>query len=147
MFNKTIAITAALALTLSITSIAYANEKDLTIFNRPINTQVLELSEQSNDNVRDDMFTIMQKYGYGELITGVENGNYEAMDDFMNNISEEDYQKMIDIMNDSGYGDMAAMMGSIGREQMIEMHNSMGGSRSCHGSNKNSKGMMGGSFY
>lgn len=32
---------------------------------------------------------------------------------------------------------MANMMESIGREGMIEMHNSMGGAEACHGSNKN----------
>lgn len=60
------------------------------------------------------------------------------MNEFMYNLSEEDYQKMTDIMKENGYGFMAQMMESIGREGMIEMHNSMSGMHS------GDSGMMGG---
>ncbi|MDF2821302.1 MAG: hypothetical protein K0R15_1743 [Clostridiales bacterium] len=76
MINKKIAFAAVITLTLGVTTIAYANEKDLAMFNRPNNTQKQELRERRKDNGRDDMFTIMQKYGYGELIDEVENGNF-----------------------------------------------------------------------
>ncbi|MDF2821301.1 MAG: hypothetical protein K0R15_1742 [Clostridiales bacterium] len=53
---------------------------------------------------------------------------------------------MVTFMIENGYEDMAARMQSIGREQMIEMHNYMRESGGCHGNNKNRKGMMGGRF-
>lgn len=80
-----------------------------------------------NDDHYDDMIDIMKENGFKALADNMENGNYEYMDEFMNNITEEDYNKMIDAMKENGYGYMAEMMESIGREEMIEMHNSMHG--------------------
>lgn len=155
MIKKVIGITTAAVLTLGIASFAYANEKDDKAVNQPIKTEITTIANQSKDDIYDDMLDIMKKNGYKDLAKEVEKGNYKAMDDFMNNITEEDYQKMIDIMKESGNDNMARMMEGIGREEMIEMHKSMGGAESCHGSNgsvgntksnRSFNGMMNGNF-
>ncbi|WP_300383844.1 hypothetical protein [Clostridium sp.] len=151
MIKKVIAITTIMALTLGVTSLAYANGKDDKVVNKSIEVEASTISNQvqdkKNSDIRgagnnymmdirnSDMIDIMYENGYEDLANEVRNGNYKAMDDFMNNITEEDYQKMIDIMRENGYGNMTRMMENIGREEMIEMHNSMGGAESCHGTN------------
>lgn len=90
-----------------------------------------------------EMIKIMREYGYKDLAKAAEKGDYKTIDEFMNNLTDEDYQNMIDIMKQSGYEDMARMMESISREDMIKMHNAMGGSQACHGENNISNSMMG----
>lgn len=77
----------------------------------------------------EEMTQIMKDNGFEDMAKWMEEGDFKAMDDFMNNMSEEDYEKMIDLMSENGYGHMSRMMDSIGREDMINMHNSMMGSR------------------
>jgi hypothetical protein len=84
------------------------------------------------------MIKIMRENGDKDAARYMQTGNYDAMTDYMNNISQEDYDKMIEIMNNNGYEYMGQMMESIGREGMIQMHNSMG---AMHGG---SNSMMGG---
>lgn len=88
-----------------------------------------------------DMIQIMRDNAYKDMARYMQIGDYEAMNEFMDNMTEEDYDKMIDIMNNNGYGYMGQMMESIGREEMIEMHNSMSG---MHGSYGNRNNMMSG---
>lgn len=134
MIKKVIGITIAAVLTLGIASFAYANEKGNKVVNQPVKTGIATIANKSENNRNNDMLDIMRRNGYEDVVKEVEKGNYEALDDFMNNITEEDYQKMIDIMKESGNEDMARMMEGIGREEMIQMHKSMGGAESCHGS-------------
>ena len=135
MSKKVIAITTIMVLTLGVTSLAYAKEKDDKEINQSVKMNDSIISNQIQNNRKNNMMDIMEKNGYEDLANEVKNGNYESMDDFMNNITEEDYQKMIDIMRENGYEDMTRMMESIGREEMIEMHNAIGGAESCHGEN------------
>ena len=95
---------------------------------------------QKND-IQDDMLKLMKKNGFEDVAKAVEKGDYKAMDEFMNNISDEDYQKMIDIMKNNGYEGMARMMESMGKDQMVQMHNAMGGAAGCHSGTTG--GMMG----
>lgn len=91
-----------------------------------------------------DMVKIMRDNGFKDAARYMQTRNYDAMANYMNNLSQENYDKMIEIMNNNGYGYMGQMMKSIGREGMIQMHNSM---RSIQGSNVNSgnyNNMMGG---
>jgi len=76
--------------------------------------------------IYQDMIKIMRDNGFKEMARYMQTGDYASMTDYMNNISQEDYAKMIEIMNNNGYGQMGQMMKLIGREGMIEMHNSMG---------------------
>lgn len=151
MNKKLIAITAVIVLTLGATSIAYADEYKKATMNEPaisqIQTKEVKVKDKGEDKDLKDMYRLMEKYGYEDLMDEVEQGNYEAMDEFMNNMTDEDYQNMIDIMKESGYEGMAEMMESIGRDEMIDMHNSMGGAAGCHQTGETTTGMMGRNIY
>lgn len=97
---------------------------------------------------RKDMIKIMRDNGFKDAARYMQTGDYQKMNDFMNNLSEEDFQKMIEIMKDNGYESMAQMMESLGKEGMIQMHNSMGGMNGegtgMSSMHAGSSGMMGG---
>ncbi|MDD7795538.1 hypothetical protein [Clostridium sp. 'White wine YQ'] len=100
-----------------------------------INANNSSLNENSNDinQTYKNMAKIMKDNGFEDGARYMQTGNYTAMADYMNKLSQEDYDKMISIMKDNGYGYMAQMMESIGKEGMVQMHNSMIG----NGSNSN----------
>jgi len=127
MIIKKILIGTALILALGTTTIAFAKEN-----NSNRNATENDRSDINNSTIGNSMYSMMEQYGYGDLVQDMKGGNYTAMNNFMNNLSDEDYQKMIDIMKDYGYTNMAVMMKSIGKEGMIARHNSMGGATSCH---------------
>ncbi len=78
------------------------------------------------------MVDLMEENGFPEATKAMEDKDFDSMDDYMNNMTDEDYEKMIDIMNNNGHKGMANKMKLVGKEKMIEMHNSMGGARACH---------------
>lgn len=80
----------------------------------------------------NSMFSIMIQYGYGDFTKDIKDGDNKAMDEYMNNLSNEDYQKMIEIMKENGYENMASAMESIGKDEMISMYNAMGGTAGCY---------------
>lgn len=127
MFIKKLLIGTALVLALGTTAIAFAKEN-----NSNANAQEVERSNLRNSFSENSMFSMMEQYGYSDLVQDIKEGNYVAMDDFINNLSDEEYQKMIDMMKGNSYGNMAGMMESIGKDGMIEMHKSMGGVAGCH---------------
>ena len=90
----------------------------------------------NRDNIDKDnysrMIDLAKENGFSEVAKAIEDRDFDSMDDFMNNMYEEDYEKMIDIMSNNGHKGMANRMKLIGREKMIEMHNSMGGAQACH---------------
>lgn len=129
MSIKKIVIGTALFLSLGVSSIAFA-KADIR-FNK-VKVQEIEDNDREKSLSRNSMFDMMEQYGYGDLVQDMEEDNYEAMDEFMNNISDADYQNMITMMEEYGYRNMARTMERIGREEMITMHNSMGGAASCH---------------
>lgn len=94
-------------------------------------------------NSYKDMIKIMREYGYKDLAKAAEKGDYKTIDEFMNNLTDEDYQNMIDIMKQSGYDGMARMMETVSKEDMIQMHNAMGGAEACHGETSTGSSMMG----
>ncbi|WFD09663.1 TMEM14 family protein [Tepidibacter hydrothermalis] len=116
-----------------ITGFAYANSKP---------NLVKEENKARIEGKLDEkeMIKIMKKNDFKDVAKTLEKKDYEAMDEFMNNMTDDDYQKMIEIMRKGGYESMANRMESISREDMIEMHNAMGGSESCHGYNNNMMG-------
>ncbi len=73
------------------------------------------------------MIDIMRSNGLGDAASAMENKDFNAMNDFMKNLTDEQYNKMIDIMQNNGYGSMAKMMQSVSKDEMINMHNSMMG--------------------
>jgi hypothetical protein len=135
-----------------VTGMAYANTKDNVTEASNVkiesylnsNTDITKVESKKINELdfeQKEMVRLMKEYGFDGMAKALENRDYKAMDEFMNNMTDEDYQKMIDIMRNSGYDSMANMMGSIDRESMIKMHNAMGGSGACHGDSNNN--MMG----
>jgi len=143
--GKIIAILSAAVITAgSMGVVAFAENLDWEASKDPQTPPTQQISKDIIKNVspsqdeRQDMIDIMLENGFQDAAQYMLIGDYEKMNDFMNNLSEEDYQKMIDLMRDNGYDEMAQMMESVGREDMIEMHNSMD-ANFMHGA-----GMMGG---
>lgn len=85
-----------------------------------------------------NMVDIMKENGFEDAARYMQTGDYDKMNEFMSSLTEEDYQKMIDIMKENGYDSMAQMMQFIGREGMVQMHNSM------YSTSSQNFGMMGG---
>ena len=133
---------AAVAITVvSIGGFALASDANSDIINN-ISPRVGAFSRNGNNCGGEDMIEIMEENGFEDMARAMEQGDFEAMDDFMNNITEEEYEQMLDLMRENGYGNMTRMMESIGREDMINRHNSMMGGRR----KSNSTGNMMGRF-
>lgn len=79
-----------------------------------------------NDDTYKAMIDIMRENGF-EAAKAMENRDYAAMNDFMNSLTGEQYNQMIEMMKNNGYSGMANIMSSIGRDGMLDMHNSMMG--------------------
>ena len=124
MMIKKLLIGTALVLALGTTTIAFAK-----VNNSNGNTQEIDINDSTTEN---SMYSMMEQYGYGDLVQDMKDGNYTDMNYFMDNLSEEDYQKMLDIMNDYGYTNMYGMMNSFGKEGTIALYNSMGGAAGCY---------------
>ncbi len=106
-----------LVLALGSTNIAFAKE------NRN--------QRQINKSSAITMNSMMGQYEYDKLPRDNKNGGYVAMNDFMNNLSDDDYQKMIGFMREYGYGNMDSIMERIDKDGMISMHSAMGDAVSC----------------
>jgi hypothetical protein len=128
----------------TLTGFAYANS--VKTFGNELSQSKVEqnIERKENKDIYKDMIKIMRKNGYKDLAKAMETNDYKTMDDFMKNMTDEDYKNMINIMKENGYGYMANMMESFSREEMIQMHNSMGGAENCHSSDtEGNRGMMG----
>lgn len=131
MNKKIICITAGAVLVLGMTSLSYANSNLNTVKkvkNQPyesIITKSFVINNESRKGSYNEMLDLMRDNGFNDIADDMENGNYESMDEFMNNMTDEEYQKMIDIMRDVNPR-MVNMMETSDKEEMIEMHNS------CH---------------
>jgi hypothetical protein len=75
----------------------------------------------------NSMIKVMQDNGFAKPAQYMKDKDYKAMDNYMDNITDEDYSRMTDAMRQNGYGDMADAMQSIGKGNMIKMHNTSGG--------------------
>ncbi|AOY77747.1 hypothetical protein [Clostridium formicaceticum] len=142
MKKKTLVmITAALVVTISIGGYVFAQGSNGERFDSNSEKIATEESAAPNNHCgnSEEMVELMKENGFGDMAQWMEEGNFKAMDEFMNNLSEEDYNRMMDLMNENGYSNMSRMMESIGRDGMIEMHNSMMGS---NGSKFNMMGNM-----
>lgn len=135
MNKKIIGITAGAVLILGMTSLTYANSNPNAV-NKAKNQQyesIITKSSAINNESRkasyNEMLDLMRENGFKGIADDMENGNYKSMDQFMNNMTDEEYQKMIDVMREVNPR-MSNMMESFDKEEMIEMHNS------CHGSRR-----------
>ncbi|MVX62106.1 hypothetical protein GKZ28_00125 [Clostridium chromiireducens] len=129
MKKKIIVLALAGIITISGVSLAYAeNRNDIGLNN--YNGKMMRMmgsGVQSSDDI-NKMIDIMNENGFTDEANAMRNGDINTMKKLMTNISEKDYEKMIDIMQNNGYGSMAKMMQSIGKENMVKVHQSMMGS-------------------
>lgn len=146
MKKKVMVLIIASVLTVGAISVAYAtgrNDASFNNFSRPMmsiqNSEfkssynnrgtmmgIQNAGIQSNDSF-NNMIELMKDNGFNDEANAMANRDFDAMNKFMTNISDEDYEKMIDIMGENGYGYMANMMQDVSREDMIEIHQSMMG--------------------
>ena len=111
-------------------------DRDLELKDNSENTNYNKNSANNpSKDMNQGMVKIMRNNGFKDAARYMQTGDYDAMTDYMETLSDEDYELMIEIMNNNGYEHMGQMMESLGREGMIQMHNSMG---------VNSSNMMGG---
>lgn len=75
----------------------------------------------------EEMIQVMKDNGFAETAAFIEIGDYEGMNEWMKNLTDEEYNKMLEVMKDNDYGNMVNMMESMGKEDMLKMHNSMMG--------------------
>ena len=122
MTIKKAAIGLALFLAFGSTMIAFAKEDE----------QSQTVNETVGKPTINSRYSMMNQYGYGDFVRDIDEGDYEAMDEYMNQLSDEDFQKMIDYMRENGYEDMASAMERIGKDGMISMHNAMGEGAGCY---------------
>ncbi|MBB6215434.1 5,10-methenyltetrahydromethanopterin hydrogenase [Anaerosolibacter carboniphilus] len=108
------------------TSAGYANS--INEIQKPIAITTTQ-SIDAKENIVDRMTNMMKQNGFGNMAEAMEKRDYKAMDDFMNNMTDEDYNDMIEMMKGNGYEGMARMMESMDKDAMIQMHNSMGGAQ------------------
>jgi hypothetical protein len=112
-------------LTLGVVTVAYAQD---TISSNVSNYRMSMMSQYSTKNdTYNNMINIMRNNGFEDAEDAMGNKDFNAMNDFMNNLTDEQYNKMIDIMQNNGYGSMAKMMQSVSKDEMINMHKSMMG--------------------
>lgn len=82
-----------------------------------------------------EMLNLMRTNGFSRCSRFMQTGNYQDMNEWMNNLSQEDFETMRKLMEDSGYTDMTQMMNVFGVDGMFKMHNSSNGFKG--------RGMMG----
>ncbi len=123
-------------------------EANKTVTNREyINSARNEYTNRHNELYCDgygheNMMSIMRENGFNDMARYMEEGNFQAMNNWMNNMSDEDYSEMIDIMEQNRYGNMPRMMdiinengyeyrqrpvNSIDKQDRLETHNHMMG--------------------
>lgn len=95
-----------------------------------------------NSNTYSNMINLMKQNGFEAGAKAMQSRDFNAMSKFMSNITDEDYKKMIDIMNNNGYGAMAKLMGSVSRQGMVNVQNSMMGSVNRQGNSNVQNSMM-----
>ena len=116
----------------TVTSLTFAKENGVEVESKQ--EVALQVQQEENNNRCQERIDIMKDNGLEDAAQAMEDRDYEAIDDFMNNMTQEDYDRMIESMEESGYDSMANMMRSIDREEMIQIHNDMGGAEACHSS-------------
>ncbi|GAA0730159.1 hypothetical protein GCM10008905_31110 [Clostridium malenominatum] len=132
MKKKVLVIVATAILTIGAVTAVYAKENNNS--NKfAFRGSMMSQNNINKNNTYNSMIDLMKDNGFEDQAKAMENRDFDSMNNFMNNMTDEQYKQMIDIMKKNGYGNMANMMEGIGREGMIEMHNSMGGAAGCHG--------------
>lgn len=101
----------------------YQSNSNISGFSRGM----MKKNNINNNDSYNKMIGLMKENGFQEGAKAMENGDYSAMSNFMNNITDEEYNQMINIMKNNGYDGMSKMMGALSRQEMINRHNTMMG--------------------
>ncbi|GLC29129.1 hypothetical protein [Clostridium omnivorum] len=123
MKKKILVIMITAILAVGVMTVAYA--KGNNINNVGFGRGMMYQNNINNNDVYNKMIDLMKENGFEEGAKAMENRDYKAMSNFMNNITDEQYNKMINIMKSNGYDSMAKMMGSLNRQEMVNIHNSI----------------------
>lgn len=126
MKKKVLIIMATAILTIGAVTVAYAKENNNFNNSNFKGTMMYQNNINNNDNF-NKMTELMKNNGFEEAAKTMESRDYNSMNNFMNNMTDEQYNKMIEVMQNNGYDAMSKMMGSVNREAMVNMHNSMMG--------------------
>ncbi|WML34035.1 hypothetical protein [Clostridium sp. OS1-26] len=122
MKKRLIILMATAVLAIGGISVVYAQGRDDISSNKANEN----LNYQNTSNF-SNMTKIMRENGFSDAAKAMENKDFDSMNNFMNNLTDEDYKNMTDIMRNNGYAPMANMMKSVSRQDMVNMHRSMMG--------------------
>ena len=135
MKKKFIAVLSAAVITAgAIGGVAFASSDNSSKGSEQINIETIQENNNFNNNSANnpakdtykDMVKLMRENGFKDAARFMQTGDFDAMTDYMDNLTHEDFDQMTNIMNENGYEAMGKMMESVGRDGMIKMHKSMG---------------------
>lgn len=126
MKKKIIVSLATAILTIGTMTAVYAKESK-NANNIGFSGTMMRQNYINNNSNYNRMIDLMKQAGFQAAAEAMENRDVNSMNNFMNNLTDDQYNKMIEIMNNNGFNGMGKMMGTVSRQQMITMHNSMMG--------------------
>lgn len=126
MKKKVLVIMTTAILTIGAVTAVYAKENN-TQNNFGFGRGMMYQNNINSNGNYNQMIDLMKNNGFEDAAKAMENRDFDSMNNFMNNITDEQYNQMTDIMKNNGYEGMAKMMGSVSRQEMVDIHNSMMG--------------------
>lgn len=126
MKKKVLVIMTTAILTIGAVTAVYAKENN-TANNFGFGGGMMYQNNINSNGTYNQMIDLMKNNGFEDAAKSMENRDFDSMNNFMNNITDEQYNQMTDIMKNNGYEGMAKMMGSVSRQEMVDIHNSMMG--------------------
>lgn len=112
MMKKVIGITTAMALTLGMGLLVYANKKDDKVVTQPVKIEASAVSSKVQDTMNNDMLDIMEENGYGDMAGMMESIGREEMIDMHNSMggAESCHGANGSVENTSSVGNYNGMM-------------------------------------
>lgn len=126
MKKKVLVIITAAVLAIGAVTAVYAKENS-TANNFQSGRNMMHQNNISNNGTYNKMIDLMRSNGFEAAAKAMENRDFNSMNSFMNNLTDDQYNEMINIIKNNGYEGMAKVMGSASREQMVNRHNLMMG--------------------
>ncbi len=126
MKKRVLVIITTAVLTIGIVTAVYAKENNNSN-NFGFGRAMMYQNNINNNDTYNKMIDLMRSNGFQAGAKAMEDRDFNAMSNFMNNITDEQYNQMTNIMRNNGYESMTNMMGSVSRQQMVNIHNSMMG--------------------
>lgn len=124
MKKKIIVIMTSVILTIGAVTAVYAKENNNSNGLGFGKGMMYQNNINNNDNY-NKMIDLMKNNGFEAGAKAMENRDYNAMTNYMNNITDEQYNQMKNVMKNNGYEGMAQNMSSLGRQGMVNAHYSM----------------------